>query len=243
MAATRDCDFVLCFEGVSSFSRRGAPARSRAKREIHPQENLPDRLFRDRPMTATPHKVPPHYEVGMIRLFEERLYRRAYARAQGPRAALQLSQIDSQLRRLGARGGADTSGFYRDPYFNAYVLGVLESVTKFYETETRRRIGVSLHEDFFVGYLCKRFTVSRDEARQRFAGVIESLEKNGTSSGYADGCADGQALRQGGPAQTRLLWHMAGRNAPPRTPQAAPRRDAVAQDIRAPILVTSRQAV
>ncbi len=178
----------------------------------------------------------------MIRLFEERLYRRAFARAQGPRAALHLAQIDSQLRRLGARAGADTSGFYRDPYFNAYVLGVLESVTKFYETETRRRIGISLHEDFFVGYLCRRFTVTRDEARQRFAGVIESLEKNGASAGYADGCADGQALRQGGPAQTRLLWHMAGRNAPPRSPQAAPRRDAVAQDVRIPFRVTGRQA-
>jgi hypothetical protein len=176
-----------------------------------------------------------------MRLFEERLYRRAYARAQGSRAALHLAQIDSQLRRLGARSGADTSGFYRDPYFNAYVLGVLDSITKFYETETRRRIGISLHEDFFVGYLCKRFECARDEARQRFASVIESLEKNGTSSGYADGCADGHALRQGGQAQTRLLLHMAGRNAPPRAPQAAPRRDAVAPDFRTPVLVTGRQ--
>jgi hypothetical protein len=178
-----------------------------------------------------------------MQLFEQRLYRRAYARAQGSRAAFHLAQIDSQLRRLGARGGADTSGFYRDPYFNAYVLGVLESVTKFYETETRRRIGISLHEGFFVGYLCNRFACSRDEARQRFAAAVESLEKNGASSGYADGCADGHALRQGGPAQTRLLWHMAGRNALPRAPQAAPRRDAVAPDFRTPILVTGRQAV
>ena len=178
----------------------------------------------------------------MFDFFGERLYRRAYARAQGPRASLHLAQIDSQLRRLGVRAGADTSGFYRDPYFNAYVLGVLESVTKFYETETRARIGISLHEDFFVGYLCKRFAVSRDEARQRFAGVVESLEKNGALAGYADGCADGHAFRQGGPLQTRLLWHMAGRNAPPRAPQATPRRDPVAQDVRAPILVTTRQA-
>ncbi|MGD0867246.1 MAG: hypothetical protein ABSA49_17015 [Rhizomicrobium sp.] len=177
-----------------------------------------------------------------MRSFEERLYRRAYASAQGPRASFQLAQIDSQLRRLGARAGADTSGFYRDPYFNAYVLGVLDSITKFYETETRRRIGISLHEDFFVGYLCKRFACSRDEARQRFAAAIEALEKNGTSSGYADGCADGQASRRGGPAQTRLLWHMAGRNAPPRAPQAASRRDTVAQDFRPPFLVTDRQA-
>jgi hypothetical protein len=178
----------------------------------------------------------------MIRLFEERLYRRAYTRAQGPRAAFHLSQIDSQLRRLGARGGADTSGFYRDPYFNAYVLGVLDSITKFYETETRRRIGISLHEDFFVDFLCKRFACSRDEAQQRFATVIESQERNGTSSGYADGCADGQAFRQGGPAQTRLLWHMAGRNAPPRAPQAAPRRDAVAPDFRTPVFVAGQPA-
>jgi hypothetical protein len=177
-----------------------------------------------------------------MRLFEERLYRHAYARAQGARAALHLAQIDSQLRRLGTRAGADTSGFYRDPYFNAYLLGVLDSITKFYETETRRRIGITLHEDFFVDFLCKRFACSRDEARQRFAAVIESLEKNGTSSGYADGCADGHALRQRGQAQTRLLWHMAGRNAPPRAPQAATRRDAVAQDFRAPALVTGRQA-
>ena len=77
-----------------------------------------------------------------MRSFEERLYRRAYASAQGPRASFQLAQIDSQLRLLGARAGADTSGFYRDPYFNAYVLGVLDSITKFYETETRRRIGI-----------------------------------------------------------------------------------------------------
>jgi hypothetical protein len=182
-----------------------------------------------------------HCQVGIMRFFEERLYRRAFARAQGPRAAHHLAQIDSQLCRLGVRGGADTSGFYRDPYFNAYVLGILESVTKFYETETRRRIGISLHEDFFVGYLCKRFTCSRDEARQRFAQAVESLEKNGTSAGYADGCADGHALRQGGPTQTRLLWHMAGRNAPARAPQAAPRRDAVAPDFRTPVLMTGRQ--
>jgi hypothetical protein len=179
----------------------------------------------------------------MIRLFEERLYRRAYMRAQGSRAAFHLAQIDSQLRRLGGRVGADTSGFYRDPYFNAYVLGVLDSITKFYETETRRRIGISLHEDFFVGYLCNRFACSREEARQRFASVIESQEKNGTTSGYADGSADGQALRQGGPVQTRLLSHMAGRNAPPRTPQATSRRDAVASDIRTPLPMTARQAV
>jgi hypothetical protein len=119
-----------------------------------------------------------------MRLFEERLYRRAYARAQGSRTAFHLAQIDSQLQRLGARAGADTSGFYRDPYFNAYVLGVLDSITKFYETE----------------------------------------------------------LRQGGPAKTRLLWHMAGRNAPARAPQAAPRRDTLAQDLRAPLLVMGHQA-
>ena len=40
---------------------------------------------------------------------------------------------------------------------------------------------------------------TREEARQRFAGVAESLEKNGASAGYADGCADGHAFRQGGP--------------------------------------------
>jgi hypothetical protein len=137
-----------------------------------------------------------------MRLFEERLYRRAYARAQGPRAALHLAQIDSQLRRLGVRGGADTTGFYRDPYFNAYVLGVLESVTKFYETETRRFLrGLSLQTLFMLSRgsgatLCTGRRVSGKKRRLvRLCGRLCGWPC--APPGRAD--ADAIALAYGGP--------------------------------------------
>ena len=173
--------------------------------------------------------------------FEERLYRRAYVHAQGSRAAVNLAQIDAQLKRLAVRTGIDASGFFRDPYFSAYLLGSLDAITHLFETETRRRIGFSLHEKFFVDYLRKRFKCRPEEARHCFQNTVDALVKDGVSVGYADGCADGIALCRGGTAKARLFWHLAGRNPPRSTPI---RRDPVTEDfIPPPFLVADRQAI
>jgi len=174
--------------------------------------------------------------------FEERLYRRAYVHAQGSRAAANLAQIDAQLRRFVSRTGIDAAGFYRDPYFNAYLLGILDSITHLFETETRRRLGYSIHEKFFVDYLRKRFGCSREEARKRFESTVDSIATDGMSLGFTDGCADGLALCRGGVAKARLYWYLAGSNPPrARTPI---KRDPVTQDfIPPPFLVTGSQAV
>jgi hypothetical protein len=175
--------------------------------------------------------------------FEERLYRRAYAHAQGSRAAVNLAQIDAQLRRLAARTGIGTDGFYRDPYFNAYLLGILDSITHLFETETRRRVGFALHEKFFVDYLRTRFGCTREAAHHCFENAVEALAKDGMTAGFADGCADGLALCRGAASKARLFWHLAGRN-PPRASLPPIRLDAVTEGfIPQPFLVAERQAV
>ena len=175
--------------------------------------------------------------------FEEHLYRSAYAHSQGARARANLSQIDAQLCRFTARTGVDAAGFFRDPYFGAYLLGILDSITHLFETETRRRVGFQLHRKFFVEYLRRRFRCTRDEARHSFDNAVAALEKDGMTAGYADGCADGLAFCHGSASKARLFWHLAGRT-PPRSAQSQVRLDEVTQGfIPQPFLVTHRQAV
>jgi hypothetical protein len=174
---------------------------------------------------------------------EERLYRSAYAHAQGSRAAANLAQIDAQLRRLSARTGVDAGGYFRDPYFAAYLLGILDSITHLFETETRKRVGYPLHRKFYVDYLRKRFHCTREEARHSFDSTVQTLEMEGISAGFADGCADGLAFCRGGASKARLFWHLMGRN-PPRMSPPQIRRDEVTQDfITPPFLIADRQAV
>jgi hypothetical protein len=138
---------------------------------------------------------------------EDRISKRNYAWAQSDRVQSQLDHVDSQLFRLKQRKDVDPDRVLKQPYVDEYVVGILDAITKLYESETRQRIGLSLHEKPFVSYASKRLSRSRDEARNRFSTVARETQSGTRPQGFLDGYADGVDALYGGSAPRRLIDH------------------------------------
>jgi hypothetical protein len=101
---------------------------------------------------------------------------RNFARNQALRISGQLGAVDDQVHRIIRDDICSQCELARSTYLHHYVIGVLDSITSFYERETRRRLGLDLYREIFVRYLCARFHISRSEAETLFAFATDSLE-------------------------------------------------------------------
>ena len=134
---------------------------------------------------------------------------RNFARNQAMRISGQLGAVDDQVHRIIRDDICSQCELARSTYLHHYVIGVLDSITSFYERETRRRLGLDLYREIFVRYLCARFQISRSEAETLFAEASEKLNKE--SGLIEDGYADGLAALRSGCRASRLLNHFSRR--------------------------------
>lgn len=128
---------------------------------------------------------------------------RNFARTQGMRISGQLSAVDEQVHRILAGDYCSCGDLGRSAYLHHYVIGVLNSLTSFYERETRKRLGLDLYREIFVGYLRARFQISRPEADALFQAASQSANRR--SDLIRDGYADGLDALKGGCRARRLL--------------------------------------
>jgi len=142
----------------------------------------------------------------MFRL-DDRIGKRNFARAQRDRMQAQFDRVDAQLHRLRLRSDIDVQRVKQSPYASEYVVGMLDAITKMYESETRRRIGIALHEAPFVAYAATRLACTRDEARARFLDFARDANNGARPKGFLDGYADGVAALYAGHAPQRLIDH------------------------------------
>jgi hypothetical protein len=126
---------------------------------------------------------------------------RNFLQTQRSTIARQLRALDSQVRRLLGSEGVPANELARSDYLHHYVVGILDAITSVYERETRRRLGLELYRDAFVGYLSERFLIARHDAESWFAAISDESRHAGMRDGYADGLL---ALRGSG-SPRRLL--------------------------------------
>jgi hypothetical protein len=137
---------------------------------------------------------------------------RSFARNQGERISCQLNAVDEQVHRILTNDYCSRGELARSTYLQHYVIGVLDSLTSFYERETRRRLGLELYREIFVGYFRDRFHVSRHEADDLFhAASASASHKNDL---ILDGYTDGLDALRGGRRVCRLLNHFSRAAAP-----------------------------
>ena len=148
-------------------------------------------------------------------LFESYLKQRDlrnFARNQGVRISGQLSAVDNQVHRIIRDEMCSQCELARSSYLHHYVIGVLDSITSFYERETRKRLGLDLYREIFVQYLRARFQISRPEAESLFAEASDQLNRESELIG--DGYADGLDALRGQYRIRRLLDHFSPKVSP-----------------------------
>lgn len=152
---------------------------------------------------------------------------RNFARNQGARISGQLSAVDNQVHRIIRDEICSHCELARSAYLHHYVIGVLDSITSFYERETRRRLGLELYREIFVRYFCTRFHIPRPDAEALFAEANDKLK--GDSGLIEDGYADGLDALKGQYRSRRLLDHFSRKRVPaPKLRAEVPRLVAVA---------------
>lgn len=154
--------------------------------------------------------------------FEDRISKRNFIRSQSDRLQSQLDHVDAQLYRLRLRKDVDADRALGQSYVDEYVVGMLDAITKMYETETRRRIGLALHERPFVSYAARRLARSRDEAKTRFLTLSRSEQSGARPQGFLDGYADGVSALYDGASPRRLLEHFIEAARPPHEAEVRP---------------------
>jgi hypothetical protein len=128
-----------------------------------------------------------------------------FARNQEFRISGQLSAVDYQVQRILAGDCCSRGDLARSAYLHHYLIGVLDSITSFYERETRKRLGLDLYRGIFVTYLQVRFLVPRGEGEALFAAASENVSHK--TNLIEDGYADGLDAMNGGRCAKRLLNH------------------------------------
>lgn len=139
---------------------------------------------------------------------------RNFARNQATRISGQLGTVDDQVHRIIRADICSRCELARSAYLHHYVIGMLDSITSFYERETRRRLGLELYREIFVRYLSTRFHVPRPEAETHFTEAHDKLSRE--CALLEDGYADGLDSLKGQYRNRRLLDHFSRKSAPPR---------------------------
>lgn len=130
--------------------------------------------------------------------------RRNFQRAQEPNIACQIAALDQQVRLILDEGAVLRGELGRSVQLHHYLIGMLDSITSFYERETRKRLGLELYHETFVRYLRDRFLLPRYEAESLFISANAALSRESASASMRDGYKDGLlALR--GAAKPRSL--------------------------------------
>ena len=111
--------------------------------------------------------------------------KRLYVVAQTDRAGMQLEHVVNQCAGLIL---SDT--IVASAYFGSYILGMLDSITSVYEAQTRQRIGLSLHEQFFVQFI-KKHGISSRGATAAFRKILVQKSHGEFAAGIRDGYQDG----------------------------------------------------
>ncbi|HEY5048610.1 MAG TPA: hypothetical protein VII49_11395 [Rhizomicrobium sp.] len=138
---------------------------------------------------------------------------RNFLRTQKLTIASQLSAVDNQIRQILDSDRCRQQSLGRSVYLHRYIIGILDAITSFYERETRRRLGLALYHEAFVGYLHDRFRVSRLEAHHLFVSAIGQPNAETRETGMLDGYTDG-LLALGGKTPPRKLFECLTRQIP-----------------------------
>lgn len=115
--------------------------------------------------------------------------------------------VNTQIRLLVFFDKMNPKQFLDDAFFRLYAFGAFDSATSRYGFEIRKKIGPSLLELGYVGYISNAFNISKQEAEKYLQEGFSALSETPVNQALMQGGTDGVQVLQGGQAKGLLVHH------------------------------------